>query len=77
VRRGGGGGGGGGTAREGGRRGEESDRGGGAVNAMAAMALSVFPFPPLSRPGPATGWPLWSLSGGVGGLLSTLSLSVS
>ena len=31
-----------------GRGGEESDRGGSAVNAMAAMALSVFPFlPPL------------------------------
>lgn len=65
-------GGGGGTAREGGG-GEESDRDGSAVNAMAAMALSVFPLSVR----PATGWPLWSLSGGVGGLLSTLSLSLT
>lgn len=62
-------GGGGGTAREEG--GEESDRDGSAVNAMAAMALSVFPLSPTS----SCGWPaLEPLRGEWGGLLSTLSV---
>jgi hypothetical protein len=60
------------VVRRGKGEGEESDRGGSAVNAMAAMARSLS-LSLASPPGPATGWPLWS---GAGGLLSTLAFSL-